>query len=119
MKFRDYVNEGKKVTCANCGTVYEKGKYRVRGGGPQLNNDSCPKCGDTVTEATKKKLPVGINKLLREILKDRKAGKVMSHSQSMKVQSAWMQYYGQPGVSHYPYTDENEMLKDLLKVAGL
>ena len=74
---------------------------------------------DYVTEATKRRLPPGINKVLREILKDKKAGKVMSHSQSMKVQSAWMQYYGQPGVSHYPYTDENEMLKDLLKVAGI
>lgn len=72
-----------------------------------------------INEATKKRLTPDVTKLLKEILKDKKAGKVMSHSQSMKVQSAWMQYYGQPGVSHYPYTDENEMLKDLLKVAGL
>ena len=72
-----------------------------------------------INEVQKKKLGADVSKFLKEILKDKKQGKVMSHSQSMKVQSAWEQYYGQGGVSHYPYTDENEMLKDLLDLAGL
>ena len=63
----------------------------------------------------KKTLPADVKKLIKEILKDKKRGLVMSHSQSMKVQSAWLNYFGQGGVT-YPNTDENDMLKDLMEM---
>ena len=52
---------------------------------------------------------------LKQILKDRQKGYVMSHHHAMLVQSQWLKLFGTGGCSHYPYTSEGDMVKDLLK----
>ena len=56
-----------------------------------------------------------MRKLLKQILKDRKKGYIMSHHQAVMVQNHWLKLYGTGGCDCYPYTSKNDMLKDLLE----
>jgi hypothetical protein len=55
-----------------------------------------------------------MKKLLKQILKDRKKGLVLSHHQAMMVQSEWLKLFGTGGC-YYPNRSESNMLKDLLE----
>ena len=56
-----------------------------------------------------------MRKLLYQILKDRKAGLIMSQHQAMMVQGTWLKLFGTGGCDCYPYVSEIDMLNDLLE----
>ena len=60
-----------------------------------------------------------MKRILKQILKDRHNGLVMSHSQAMHVQSAWLKLYGTGGCDCFPYTTEIDMFNDLLDHHGI
>lgn len=53
--------------------------------------------------------------ILRQIIKDRKKGYVMSHHHAMMVQSQWLKLYGTGGCDCYPYMSERDIVKDLME----
>jgi hypothetical protein len=42
----------------------------------------------------------------------RKPGNVLTHSEALKIQSKWLKIHGTGGC-YYPYTSENDMIRDL------
>ena len=55
-----------------------------------------------------------MKKLLRQILKDKLNGYVLSHHQAIMIQGEWLKLFGTGGCDCYPYTTEKDMLDDLL-----
>lgn len=54
-----------------------------------------------------------MKKLLKEIIKDRENGLVMSNHQSAMIESEWLKIFGIGGC-YYPDVTLNDMFKDLL-----
>ena len=56
-----------------------------------------------------------MKEILRQILKDRQAGRCLNIHQAVIVESEWLRLFGTGGCDCYPYTSDSDMLNDLLK----